>query len=272
MLRPYLAVLGARYREVLQYRSAALANSVVQLFWGGIRLMVLAAFFASASTEPPMAFAAVVAYIWLGQAFFGLLPYSLDPDIQRKFLEGNVAWELLRPVNLYAFWYARTFAHRVADTTIRMLPLLFVALWVLPWVGLDAWALKPPPSLASGIAFAVALFGMAALATAVTMLFQTTLFWLVSGRGLQACMYGLISLLSGLAVPLPLLPAWLQPALYWQPFRGLGDTPFRIYSGDIAVSAAPVEIALQFGWTAVFVGIGYAVLSQGRGRLVIQGG
>ena len=129
MLRPYLAVLGARYREVLQYRSAALANSVVQLFWGGIRLMVLAAFFASANADPPMAFTAVVAYIWLGQAFFGLLPYSLDPDIQRKFLEGNVAWELLRPVNLYAFWYARTFAHRVADTTIRMLPLLFVALW-----------------------------------------------------------------------------------------------------------------------------------------------
>lgn len=272
MLKPYLAVLGARFRMVLQYRAAAIANSLVQFFWGAIRLMVMAAFYASAAGEPPMAFAAIVAYVWLGQAFFGLLPYSVDPEIQEKFLEGNVAWELLRPVDLYAFWYARTLAWRTADTAVRMLPLLVVALWVLPLVGLERWALPAPPGFASGALFAVSLIGLAAMATAVTMLFQATLFWLISGRGLQACMYGLISILSGLAVPLPLFPDWMQPFLYWQPFRGLGDTPFRIYSGDIPAAQAGFEIALQFGWAAVFVAFGYLLLGRARTRLVVQGG
>lgn len=175
-------------------------------------------------------------------------------------------------MDLYAFWYARTLAWRAADTTVRMLPLLVVALWVLPLVGLEQWALPAPPGFSSGVLFVVSLIGLAAMATAVTMLFQATLFWLISGRGLQACMYGLISILSGLVVPLPLFPDWMQPFLYWQPFRGLGDTPFRIYSGDIPAMEAGFEIALQFGWAAVFVAFGYLLLGRARTRLVVQGG
>ena len=37
----YGAVVMARYRTLLQYRAAAFAGIVTQLFWGAIRLMVL---------------------------------------------------------------------------------------------------------------------------------------------------------------------------------------------------------------------------------------
>ena len=71
-LLPYRAVVSARYRMLLQYRAAAFAGLVTQCFWGAIRLMILAAFYAASTQGQPMSLSEVVAYIWLGQAFFGM--------------------------------------------------------------------------------------------------------------------------------------------------------------------------------------------------------
>jgi len=71
---------------------------------------------------------------------------------------------------------------------------------------------------------------------------------------------------------LPLFPDAVQPLLHWQPFRGLADVPFRIYSGHIEPHAATFEIALQLAWTAVIAAAGYALLRRGTSRVVVQGG
>jgi ABC-2 type transport system permease protein len=69
-LRPYRGVVSARYRMLLQYWAAAFAGLITQYFWGAIRLMIVAAFYAAATQAQPMSLPEVVAYIWLGQAFF----------------------------------------------------------------------------------------------------------------------------------------------------------------------------------------------------------
>ena len=61
----------------------------------------------------------VVAYIWLGQAFFVMLPWNIDEEFAQKVRDGSVAYDLLRPVDLYAFWYSHTLAYRIAPTTLR---------------------------------------------------------------------------------------------------------------------------------------------------------
>ena len=52
-MRPYLAILRARYLMLLQYRAAALAGVGTQFFWGFIRTMILWAFYAASDTDPP---------------------------------------------------------------------------------------------------------------------------------------------------------------------------------------------------------------------------
>ena len=270
-MKAYVAVLSARFRMLLQYRAAAFTNSFVQCFWGAIKLMVLGAFYASAVETPPMSFTAIIAYVWLGQMFFGLLPWGVDPEIQEKFNDGTVAYELLRPVDLYAFWFARTIAFKTSDTLLRAVPLFVVAVWVLPWIGLDEWALSFP-SLASGLWFAASMVATVLLSCAIIMLYQIALFWLISGRGLQALMLGSMNVFSGMIVPLPLYPDWFQGFLEWQPFRGLADVPFRIYSGDIPPEAALGEVIFQLGWVAILVAFGYGLLKRAQSKLVVQGG
>ena len=134
------------------------------------------------------------------------------------------------------------------------------------------WALPPPHGVAGAACFAVSLVATIALATAITNLMHVALIWTLSGRGFNVLMMGLVTVFSGLVVPLPLFPDWLQPLLYWQPFRGLADVPYRIYSGHIDPHSAVFEILLQFAWTGVIVLGGYALMAYGKSRIVVQGG
>ncbi len=78
----YRAVLSARFRMLLQYRAAALAGMSTQLFWGLIRVMIFEAFYRSSTAIQPMTFPEVVNYVWLGQAMFAMLPWSIDTEIR----------------------------------------------------------------------------------------------------------------------------------------------------------------------------------------------
>jgi ABC-2 type transport system permease protein len=271
VLRGYASVTGARLRTVLQYRAAALAGVITQLFFGAIRLMVMAAFYAAAAATP-MTFADFVAYTWLGQALLGLLPWNTDEELVQQVKSGGVAFDLLRPLDLYAFWFARTLAFRVGRTLLRAPPLVFVVGVVLPLLGLERWALAPPPTLTHALLFAGSLLAAVLLTTAITMLLQVSLLNQLTGIGVQQTLPALVTLLSGMGLPLPLFPDFMQPFLHVQPMRGVCDVPYRIYTGDIPASAAPLEIGLQLAWTAALIWLGRARLQAATRRVVIQGG
>ena len=234
--------------------------------------MVLGAFYGSAVSQPPMSFEAIVVYVWLGQVFLGLLPWSNDTELQELFTTGGVAYELLRPLDLYAFWFARTLAFRTAPTLLRAAPGLLFATLVLSWTGLDEWALGAPASIYHGVAFLFSFLSMVVLACSVSMLITISMFWFIEARGVAAFTYGIIPVFSGMVVPLPLFPDWAQSFLQWQPFRGLGDVPFRIYSGDIPIEDAWFEIGLQLGWAVILITFGYGLIARALNKLVVQGG
>ncbi len=270
-MAPYAAVVSARYRSLLQYRAAAFAGLVTQLFWGAVRLMILGAFYAAAEGPQPMNMVEVVAYVWLGQALLGMLPWNTDADFQEQVASGAVAYDLLRPLDLYGYWFARTLAFRTATTTLRAIPMVMFAMLLLPAFGLAEWAL-PAPSVTALAGFLAAMAAAALLSTAITVLAHTSMLWTLSGEGVDRILPSFVTILSGMIVPLPLFPDWMQPFLEWQPFRGLCDVPYRIYSGNIPMAEAANEIVFTLAWTAVIVWFGRYLLSRGVRRLVVQGG
>lgn len=267
----YTAVVSARYRNLLQYRAAAFAGFVTQLFWGAVRLMILGAFYASANGAQPMNMAEVVAYVWLGQALLGMLPWNTDADFKEQVSSGAVAYDMLRPLDLYGYWFARTLAFRTATTTLRAVPMVIFAMVLLPAVGLADWAL-PVPSFPALVGFLAAIAAAALLSTAITVVAHISMLWTLSGEGVDRVLPSFVTILSGMVVPLPLFPDWMQPFLEWQPFRGLCDVPYRIYSGNIPIAEAGTEVLFTLAWTLVLVWFGRWLLACGVRRLVVQGG
>lgn len=269
---PYRALLSARYRMLLQYRAAALAGAGTQVFWGFIKIMILFAFYRSSDATPPMAIADVVTYVWLGQALLALLPWNHDLTLEKQIREGGVAYELLRPLDLYAFWSMRILATRVSSVSLRVLPIVALAGVALPLAGLEDWQLAPPESLAAGALFGVAMLVAVALGCAITMLVHVSLLWTISGDGLARLMPALVTVFSGMVVPLPLFPSWAQPLLDALPFRALVDVPYRVYTGDIPAADALGPIGLGAAWTVALVWAGRRLLARGQRVLVVQGG
>jgi ABC-2 type transport system permease protein len=267
-----VAVLSARLRTLLQYRAAALAGFGTQLFWGFIKIMVLAAFYRARPEAQPMSFAAVASYVWLGQALLGMLPWNVDRDVDAMVRNGTVAYDLLRPIDAYAHWYTRALAWRVATPALRAPPMVLTAALLLPLLGLGGWALSPPPSLSAGLAWAASQAVALAMSAAITAALNISLVWTISGQGMRMIVPHLVTVLSGMIVPLPILPPVLQRVLRALPFAYLVDVPYRLYAGDIPASRLGGLLAAGLAWTAAIVVLGRFLMSRATRRLVVQGG
>lgn len=271
-MRGYLAIFAARFRSHLQYRAAALGGLFTQGFFALVRIMVLDAFYRSTSAPQPMAFQDVVGYVWIGQATLLLVPWNVDIDVRDQMRSGAVAYELCRPLDLYTVWYVRALALRTAPMFLRMLPMFVIAMVILPLAGARDFELAPPPSVAAGLAWALAFAGAALVSAALTVLMNVSLFWSISADGIPVLLTVGVTVLGGLVIPLPLFPDWAQGILLNLPFAAVLDFPSRLYTGHIGLADAPLVFARQLGWTLALVALGRWLAARGSRRLVVQGG
>ena len=272
MSGPYRAILDARFRTLLQYRAAAIAGVGTQLFFGLVLIMVYEAFYRTSSiAAQPMTLTQIVSYVWMCQALFAMVPWNADPDIRLMVRNGAVSYELLRPVDLYSLWFARAIAQRTAPTILRAVPMLLLVIFVLPLFGLEEWRLQAP-TFESGIAFVFALAAALLLSCAISTLINISLLLTISGEGVVMMAATIISFCSGMIIPLPLFPEWMQAILGWLPFAGVVDLPFRVYNGDIPPSELALVLVRQLAWTIALVIVGRVLLARFTRRIVVQGG
>lgn len=263
-MKAYLAILKCRFSALFQYRAAAIAGLCTQLFWGLIKVMVFTAFYAQATVPQPMNLAQAITFIWLGQALLQLLPWNLDKEVQEQVKSGNVAYELVRPLDLYWLWFARSLAMRLVPTCMRCMPVfVFAGLFL---------GLSSPVTWEAGVAFCVSLIFSAILATSITTFVIVSLMWTISGEGLQRLLPHIVVFLSGMLVPLPLFPEWMQPFLSIQPFRGVIDIPSRLYTGIIPSHEMLYYLGFQIFWCLLIIYAGRKLIHRGLKRLAIQGG
>jgi ABC-2 type transport system permease protein len=257
---------------MLQYRAAALAGIATQFWFGAIMVMALSAFYASGHGSPSISLTEAITYTWLGQAFLGLLPWNVDPEITSMMRSGNVAYERLRPIDTYLYWLVRAMAWRTAATLLRSVPLLVVTSLAFQLCGLEEWSLQPPPGFAALLLFVVSMTAVVILSSAITTLLNISVIWTVSGQGINVITNSLVIILSGMVIPLPLFPDWAQAILLVQPLAGLVDIPYRIYVANLSGAAALAGIALQVFWALVVAGLGRVLMTQAMRRIQVQGG
>jgi ABC-2 type transport system permease protein len=272
-IRPYRAAFASRFLQMLQYRTAALAGFGTQCWWGGIKVMVLAAFYAGAAPDGlPMTLAHAITYTWLAQGLLALLPWSGDPEVAQAVRTGAVAYDRLRPVDAYALWYVRSAGWIAARVLPRLALMLGFAAVALPLLGWGEWGWAPPAGAAAGLAFLLSGALALLLSAALVMLLNVAAAAALNERGINALAAPLMTVLSGNLLPLQLLPDAWQTALLLQPLAGLMDIPMRLYAGQFEGWHALGGLALQGFWVAALIGVGRLAMTRTLARLDIQGG
>ncbi len=267
-MKKYLCFFRIRFIHSLQYRSAAAAGVATQFVWGWMELLAFHAFYEADPAAFPMEFSHLVPYVWLQQAFLALfMVWLMDADIFTAIQSGGVAYELARPLDVYAMWFVRGLASRAAKALLRSAPILLIAIF-LP----HPYRMGGPAGPAAAIWFVLTMVLAALCVNAFCMLVYVSAFYTINPMGIRIVATTLTEFLSGSIIPLPFLPQPLQAVVNLTPFAAMQNLPLRIYSGDIAGGDLAAGVLLQVFWLIAMTAGGWLLMKKALSRVVVQGG
>jgi ABC-2 type transport system permease protein len=237
-----------------------LVNSVASAIFG-----VLEVYF-WLNITPPQGFAdyapiTIVHYLTINQAFvwftqFGIRVRNRVRDAVRS---GNVATELMRPVDFYAYHLATEYGSLLYGLLFRGIP---VAL-MLSRLG---FYIPKNPAVWGWSMLALLLGGY--IAAANMYMVGLTAFWTTETRTAYWIMSSLSLGLGGATFPLEVLPDWLYRIARWSPFACLNYNPARIY----LELSGPELVVPGLVWAAIVTVIAQALTVPARRKLEVQGG
>lgn len=267
-MKSYISYFKLKFKTGLQYRAAALAGLSTQFFFGFVYVSIYVAFYESGSGNLPMEIHELISYVWLGQSLFALVNlWYKDKEIINLIKSGNIAYELCRPQDLYLMWASKILGERLSNVTLRFLPVVLVAL-ILP----------PPYNLVLNITlfrlliFILAMLLASILMTVLVLLFHVICLFTLDEKGVINIFMVISDILSGLVIPIPFFPDYLQNISNILPFRYISDFPFRLYVGNITINEGFIGIGIQIIWIIILIIIGRLLTKKALKKAIIQGG
>ena len=267
-MRKYLSFFRIRFVNSLQYRSAAAAGIATQFAWGGLEILAYRAFFQASPESFPMGFGALASYIWLRQALLALyMTWFFENEIFESITKGNIAYELARPIGIYAMRFTRSMANRLSKAVLRCMPILLVAA-LLP----APYGIGLPADFKAGFWFVITAVLGFLVTVSFCMLIYISAFYTISTLGVRVVATTIADFLGGSLIPLPFLPENIRELFELLPFAAMIDVPFRVYGGDITGNEIYERAALQLFWEIVLTIIGVLLTRRALRRVTAQGG
>ena len=266
-MKKYLTIFRIRFIHGVQYRIVVFSLLFTGFLWGLMLVLAYTAFYRNDPAVFPMTLQQTISYMWLQEVFLLLFTVVFaDNEIEMSIESGSIAYELVRPADLYARWFSRAAAGRAAFTVFRI-PLL-VAVFFLP----APYNLSLPPNITQLALFLLSVVLALGVTVAVAMLMYVSMFYTTSYRGVRVLYIAATSFLTGAVIPFPFLPATVRAVLEALPFAAMQNMPLRIYSGNIAGADALGGLLFQVVWLILLIVAGKFTMSRAMNRVTIQGG
>ena len=267
-MKKYYCFFKLRFSTGMQYRMASVTALTTQLIWGLMECLAYKAIAEASGGSMPMDYSSIVAYIWLKEAFLALCnTWAADNDFFAMITNGDIAYEMCRPISVYSMWFSRTVGARISEAVMRCIPILLCA-FLMP----EAYRMTPPANVGSFLLFLLTLFFALGITVTFCMLVYMLCFFTISPQGWRMVLTGAVDFLSGNIIPLPFFPKKYLLLLELSPFAYMQNVPFRIYSGDLVGGEIYQCISKQIFWLVALMFLGAAVWRCAEKRIVIQGG
>ena len=263
-LPAYLALARLQMRVALAYRAGVVSGLSIAL----LRILLLdvvwtAVYSAQGSVEGPPP-GELITFLTLAQLQLLVLQPSLVTYIQRRIHEGQIGFDLVRPLPFLGQLFAQQ-----AGATVGLVPFVLAALPFALLVG----GLAPPASPSALIAWAISLVLAWLIATLVGLLMGLIAFWTVETLGVQVIYNFATQFLGGALAPLAFFPAVLRSLADWLPFRAIASVPIELYTGFRSGADGVAEaLALQLLWIGVLGVVALFTWSQAKRAITVYRG
>lgn len=263
-MKGYFSVLTAEFKKGWLYRNAAFASIPLFFFRGLLSIAMILAFNQISRNDPQQ----LVNYFWLINCFYPVVSaWVVDYDLNTIIKSGNVAYEYIKPLDIYWSWFMRVIGQRLSQLCLSSLPIILVICY-LPAKFKFHLIVTPQKFLCFGVAICLALI----LNVILSLLVYISVFYTYSVVGSLLVFGSIMEFTGGTVIPFNLFPNLLQHLFKLFPFWYGSAFPFQYITNQISNYQFIHGMLLQVVWIVIACGIGKAWLNRRLHKVEIQGG
>ena len=219
-MKTYTAIFRIRFIHSVQYRIVVFSRLFTGFLRGLMQVLAYMAFYRANPGNFPMELSQLVSYMWMQEILLVLFAVVFsDSEIESSVENGSIAYDLLRPADLYGRWFSRACASRVA-ITVFSLPMLIIV-FLVP----QPYGLSLPPDVFQLMMFIPSVILALGVTVSFTMIMYVSLFYTISFGGVYVMVIAATSFLTGAVVPFPFFPAPVRAILEALPFAAMQNMP-----------------------------------------------
>jgi len=264
LARTYLEFGRVGFVNALAYRLRYLTGVVTYFIYVSVYYFIWKAIYEHSSKIEGFDFSQLLTYIAVGWIIRSFYFNNIDQELAYQVMEGRLAMDLIKPVNIQIMYVARAAGESVFRLLMLTVPTAAVLLLVYP--------LRRPVGLAPGAAFLASVALSFLIVAALNFAVGTFAVRLQSILGLLRAKFFLLELFSGLLLPISFFPHIFQRIFEFLPFQYISYIPVLIYLGKLNRVGIIQALALQLFWVAVLLALGDGMWRWSSRKITIQGG
>jgi ABC-2 type transport system permease protein len=263
-LRLYWAFAHVGFINTLAYRLRYYTGIITYFIYVSVYYFIWKAIYAHSVSIEGFDFRHLLTYIGVGWIIRSFYFNNIDQDLAYQVIEGRLAMDLIKPVNIQLMYVSRAAGESVFRLALLTVPTAVVLFLVYP--------LQRPAGFGHAGAFLVSVSLSFLIVAAINFAVGTFALHLQSILGLMRAKFFLLELFSGLLLPISFFPHVVQQILRVMPFEYISYIPMLIYLGRLSGMGLARAIAMQILWVAVLLAIGDGLWRWSTRKLIIQGG
>ena len=262
-MRTYLEFAIKKFQNKMTYRLEFFMGIISTIITIVVYLCIYKALYAGQAEVDGVSYAmtatSFVISLGLSNAF-----YFNEMFIQDKIHSGTITNEFLKPVNFIFRLLSENIGEGLFKVIFNFIP---AVIFTVIYTNICA-----PKSI---VHFLVMLFSVVLgylILWLISLIIQILSFWLFSVWGIVTIKNVIVSILSGVYLPLWFMPETLKTIVSYTPFQSIYFTPINIYLGELDGASIVNSMLVQIMWILILGAIAGIMWNKGTKKLVVQGG
>ncbi|MCM1283352.1 MAG: ABC-2 family transporter protein [Muribaculaceae bacterium] len=267
--RVYLPFVSNELKRNMAYKGAFYLYMFCSLFASFINYYLWMAIYGSAdnATLGGLTRHEMVVYVFMSYIASSLVMISISKTVGKDVVKGNVAMNLIKPMDYRISLVAQSFGTAVYH---------FLMPGLIVWVILEVYKVRvlhePVVRIENILLFLVSVFMSFLIYVLFDFCFGMIAFFTTYIFGLQMAKEALLSFLTGQLIPLSFFPGVVQRIFDFLPFSSMVYTPVMIYLGKYEGAELLFVLGRQAVWVVLLYVLGSVIWRQVTKRLVVLGG
>ncbi len=263
-VRLYLEFGRVGFVNTLAYRLRYFTGIVTYFIYVSVYYFIWKAIYEHSTSIEGFDFGHLLTYIGVGWIIRSLYFNNIDQELAYQVMEGRLAMDLIKPVNIQFMYVARAAGEAIFRLALLTVPTAIVLFLVYP--------LRLPASTRHAAVFLVSVALSFLIVAAINFAVGTFALRLQSILGLLRAKFFLLELFSGLLLPISFFPEVFQKIFKFMPFEYISYVPMLIYLGKVNGAGLVRAIGLQVFWVVILMAAGDALWRWSTRKVIIQGG